>query len=95
MHGGESFADRLPAREIEFVADPFPQPFRGRGSAAVSVGSSRPVYADVVEQSVCVAAEARGLGIGKILLRTLIDSTERAGIWTIHSSLREVSALEV
>jgi L-amino acid N-acyltransferase YncA len=57
------------------------------GWAAVSAVSSRPAYAGVVEHSVYVAAEARGLGLGKALLRALIDSTERDGIWTIQSSV--------
>lgn len=57
------------------------------GWAAVSAVSARPVYAGVVEHSVYVAADARGLGLGKALLQALIDSTERAGIWTIQSSI--------
>ncbi|MBT2587385.1 GNAT family N-acetyltransferase [Arthrobacter sp. ISL-95] len=57
------------------------------GWAAVSAVSSRPVYAGVVEHSVYVAAEARGLGLGKALLQALIDSTERGGVWTIQSSV--------
>ncbi len=57
------------------------------GWAAVSAVSSRPAYAGVVEHSVYVAAEARGLGLGKALLQALIESTENSGIWTIQSSV--------
>ncbi|MEV7663005.1 N-acetyltransferase family protein [Paenarthrobacter sp. NPDC089316] len=57
------------------------------GWAAVSAVSARPVYAGVVEHSVYVTARARGLGFGSILLKALIDSTERTGIWTIQSSV--------
>lgn len=57
------------------------------GWAAVSAVSSRPAYAGVVEHSVYVAAEARGLGLGKALLQALITSTEESGIWTIQSSV--------
>ncbi len=57
------------------------------GWAAVSAVSSRPVYAGVVEHSVYVAAEARGFGLGKALLQSLIDSTEHGGVWTIQSSV--------
>ena len=57
------------------------------GWAAVSAVSNREVYAGVVEHSVYVAAEARGLGLGRALLQALIDSTEAAGIWTIQSSI--------
>ena len=57
------------------------------GWVAVSPVSSRPVYAGVVEHSVYIAQNARGRGIGRILLDTLIASTEVAGIWTIQSGV--------
>jgi L-amino acid N-acyltransferase YncA len=57
------------------------------GWAAVSSVSARPVYAGVVEHSVYVGAEARGLGVGAALLQALADSTERDGIWTIQASI--------
>jgi len=57
------------------------------GWAAVSAISSRAAYAGVVEHSIYVAGEARGLGVGKALLRALIKSTEEAGIWTIQASV--------
>jgi L-amino acid N-acyltransferase YncA len=41
----------------------------------------------VVEHSVYVAADARGLGAGKALLQALISSTESDGIWTIQASV--------
>ncbi|BEL03644.1 GNAT family N-acetyltransferase [Actinoplanes sichuanensis] len=49
--------------------------------------SERAAYAGVVEHSVYVHPDAGGRGIGRILLRTLIDSTEAAGIWTIQSGV--------
>lgn len=57
------------------------------GWAAVSPVSARPAYSGVVEHSVYVAAEARGLGLGTALLRALADSTEAGGIWTIQASV--------
>jgi L-amino acid N-acyltransferase YncA len=57
------------------------------GWVAVSPVSGRPVYRGVVEHSVYVDPRARGLGIGRRLLDTLIDSTEAAGIWTIQSGI--------
>lgn len=57
------------------------------GWAAVSPVSARPVYSGVVEHSVYVAAEARGLGVGTALLRALAGSTEGDGIWTIQASV--------
>lgn len=57
------------------------------GWAAVSAVSARPVYAGVVEHSVYVAGDARGLGLGKALLQALAASTEGDGIWTIQASV--------
>jgi L-amino acid N-acyltransferase YncA len=55
------------------------------GWAALSPISSRCVYSGVAEVSIYVASSARGLGIGKALLRALIEESERAGIWTLQS----------
>jgi phosphinothricin acetyltransferase len=57
------------------------------GWAAVSPVSARPVYSGVVEHSVYVAGDARGLGVGTALLRALSASTEADGIWTIQASV--------
>lgn len=57
------------------------------GWVACSAVSDRCVYAGVVEHSVYVHPGARGRGVGRALLHALIDSTERAGIWTIQSGV--------
>jgi L-amino acid N-acyltransferase YncA len=57
------------------------------GFAALAQVSSRRCYAGVVENSVYVARDARGLGIGRALLETLIEGAEEAGIWTIQTSV--------
>jgi L-amino acid N-acyltransferase YncA len=57
------------------------------GWVAITPVSSRPVYAGVVEHSVYVHPDAAGRGIGRALVERLIESTERAGIWTIQSSI--------
>jgi len=57
------------------------------GWVAVSAVSSRDVYAGVVEHSVYVHPDARGRGVGGLLLAALISSTEAAGIWTIQSGI--------
>lgn len=55
-------------------------------AAAVPV-SDRCVYGGVVEDSVYVAADARGEGVGRQLLDAFIASCESAGIWTIQSGV--------
>ncbi|WP_433796478.1 N-acetyltransferase family protein [Actinoplanes sp. CA-252034] len=57
------------------------------GWIAVSPVSARAVYAGVVEHSVYVHPRAQGRGVGRLLLQTLIDSTEAAGVWTIQSGI--------
>ena len=57
------------------------------GWAACTRVSDRCVYAGVVEHSVYVHPGARGRGVGRALLQALIDSTEKAGIWTIQSGI--------
>jgi phosphinothricin acetyltransferase len=57
------------------------------GWAALSPVSRREVYAGVAEVSVYVAASARGFGVGGALMRALIESSERQGVWTLQSSI--------
>ncbi|MGW3607519.1 N-acetyltransferase family protein [Micromonospora sp. NPDC005161] len=57
------------------------------GWIAVAPISGRAVYAGVVEHSVYVDPAAQGRGVARLLLDTLIASTEAAGIWTIQSGV--------
>jgi phosphinothricin acetyltransferase len=57
------------------------------GWIACSPTSTRPAYAGVVEHSVYVHPEHGCRGVGRTLLRTLIASTEAAGIWTLQSGI--------
>jgi L-amino acid N-acyltransferase YncA len=57
------------------------------GWAALSPATSRRCYAGVAENSVYVAREARGHGVGRALLEALISGAEAAGIWTIQTSI--------
>ncbi|MDQ0988475.1 GNAT family N-acetyltransferase [Streptomyces sp. V2I9] len=57
------------------------------GWVAASAVSDRCAYAGVVEHSVYVHPSARGRGVASTLLEALVDSTERAGIWTIQSGV--------
>jgi L-amino acid N-acyltransferase YncA len=57
------------------------------GWAALSPASTRRCYLGVVENSVYVARQAQGLGLGRALLEGLIAGAEAAGIWTIQTSI--------
>lgn len=57
------------------------------GWAALSPVSSRCVYGGVGEVSVYVGADARGKGVGKLLLKKLITESENEGLWTLQSGI--------
>lgn len=57
------------------------------GWAALAPVSTRLVYTGVAEVSIYVASEARGRGIGRRLLTSLIRESERNGIWTLQASV--------
>jgi len=57
------------------------------GWVTASALSERCVYAGVVEHAVYVDPDARGQGVGLLLLGALAASTEAAGIWTIQSGI--------
>ena len=57
------------------------------GWAALAPVSGRRCYRGVAENSVYVAVGYRGHGVGRLLLDTLVRRAERAGIWTIQTSI--------
>jgi L-amino acid N-acyltransferase YncA/nitrogen regulatory protein PII len=57
------------------------------GWAAAGPISSRRCYRGVLESSVYVAAGSRGQGIGRALMRELIERSEREGVWTMQTSI--------
>ena len=57
------------------------------GFAALSSVSKRDVYRGVAEVTVYVTESARGKGIGRALLETLIAESEKNGIWTLQASI--------
>jgi phosphinothricin acetyltransferase len=57
------------------------------GWVALTPVSSRACYAGVVEHSVYVAADARGRGVGRALLESLVRHSVEAGIWTLQTSV--------
>lgn len=57
------------------------------GWAALSPTSSRPVYRGVVEESIYIAAAARGQRVGLALMQALIEASEAAGFWTLQAGI--------
>ena len=67
---------RLVAREQEVL-----------GWAALAPVSSRKVYEGVAEDSVYIARNTRGRGVGRALLEELIRLADLGGIWTIEARI--------
>lgn len=57
------------------------------GWAALSPASARHCYRGVGEVSVYVAEEARGAGVGRMLLDELVRRSELAGYWTLAAGV--------
>ncbi|SFR92490.1 phosphinothricin acetyltransferase [Microbacterium sp. cf046] len=57
------------------------------GWAAAAPVSTRVAYDGVIEHSVYVHRDARGRGVGRALLDAFVTAADRAGYWTIQSSI--------
>jgi L-amino acid N-acyltransferase YncA len=57
------------------------------GWTALAPVSDRCAYAGVAEDSIYVAGDAQGRGIGRALLRAVLASAERGGIWTVQTGI--------
>lgn len=57
------------------------------GWAALSPVSSRCVYGGVAEVSVYVGEKARGRGVGRALLASLVEESERNKLWTLQAGV--------
>jgi L-amino acid N-acyltransferase YncA/DNA-binding transcriptional ArsR family regulator len=57
------------------------------GWTAVTPVSARECYSGVGETSVYVTGSARGRGVGKALLFTQVTEADRAGVWTLQTSI--------
>ena len=78
---GDHF-DRSHRRDCRLVA----RTVRGGpavGWVALTAYSARRVYSGVAWESVYVAADQRGRGVGRTLLEALIPASEAAGFWTL------------
>lgn len=65
------------------------------GWAALSPVSSRYVYRGVQDVGIYISNEARGNGIGKMLLKHLIEASEADGIWTLQSGIFSHNAASI
>jgi L-amino acid N-acyltransferase YncA/DNA-binding transcriptional ArsR family regulator len=57
------------------------------GWTAVTPVSARECYSGVGETSVYVTEAARGRGVGKALLFTQVNEADKAGMWTLQTSI--------
>lgn len=83
MRGEEWFAGKL----TDFVFKAVDEDGKMLGWGCLSPTSKRRVYRGVVEDSVYVAPEAWGRGVGSALLERLVESADANGIWTIIAGI--------
>lgn len=57
------------------------------GWGALSPYSGRQVYSGVGEASIYIGQKHRGMGIGTLLLRSLIELSEDRGFWTLQAGV--------
>jgi phosphinothricin acetyltransferase len=84
--------DEAHDRRCRLVAAEGAGPGEVAGWVVLAPVSRRLVYAGVAELSVYVAEECRGRKVGRILLETLIESSEKEGFWTLQASIQEENA---
>jgi phosphinothricin acetyltransferase len=65
------------------------------GWVVLAPTSARACYAGVAENSVYVAADARGRGVGLALMQAVIASAARGGIWSIQAGMFPENAASV
>jgi L-amino acid N-acyltransferase YncA len=57
------------------------------GWTALAPVSDRCAYAGVAEDSIYVAPDAQGRGVGRALLAAVVASAEQGGIWTVQTGI--------
>ena len=89
--GLATFETEVPSWEVWAGGHPFRIVAEAGGEvlgwAALSPASTRRCYAGVFENSVYVARDVRGHGVGRALLDELIKRARSAGAWTIQCSI--------
>ncbi len=91
--GIATFETRVPdkdswfARHLEFARLVAVQNNAVVGWAALSPVSARLVYRGVAEVSIYVHPDAARQGVGDALMKTLIDESEKHGVWTLHAAV--------
>jgi L-amino acid N-acyltransferase YncA len=66
-----------------------------QGWAALTATSGRCVYAGVAEVSVYVASEAKGRGVGRLLLSNLVARSEARNFWTLTAGIFPENAASI
>lgn len=59
------------------------------GFVALGAVSHREVYRGVTENTIYIANDAQGKGVGSALMQAMIDESEAAGIWSILATTFE------
>ncbi|MFC9540271.1 GNAT family N-acetyltransferase [Lysinibacillus sp. NPDC056959] len=62
---------------------------------AISPVSTRPVYSGVGEVSVYISNDSKGKGIASKLFEILIEESEKAGFWTLQSSIFAINTSSI
>lgn len=77
---------------LRFVAE---EPNKVVGWIAISPVSTRTVYSGVGEVSVYILSDSKGKGIASKLFEILIEESEKAGFWTLQSSIFAINTSSI
>lgn len=99
--GMATFQTEIPSEQVwheghhaalRFVAEEYS---RVIGWIAISPVSTRAVYSGVGEVSVYISSDSKGNGIASKLLEILIEKSEKAGFWTLQSSIFAINTSSI
>lgn len=77
---------------LRFVAE---KHYRVVGWIGISPVSTRAVYSGVGEVSVYISSDSKGKGIASKLFKILIEESEKAGFWTLQSSIFAINTSSI